>query len=300
MDGRVAGDPQARETRANRATRPRWPWPLVVLAIVLASAQVARLAFAQNTGVAVGAGDVAESLLDAREIARRSEDVLRGTSAYTEGEMIIRSPRLPAPRTVRFRSWDDRGGDRSFIRILEPAKDRGTGFLKLHPNLWTYIPRVERTMRIPPSMMLQSWMGSDFTNDDLVRESSQLDDYDHRLLRTEPAFTGLAGEPPRRAYVVEYVPHDDAPVVWGRIVTWIDAERWAPLRQAFFDEDDVKLRVMEFGDLREVDGRLVPHLWVMTPLDKEGHETRIRIHEIEFDAAFDDAIFTTRNLKRRE
>jgi outer membrane lipoprotein-sorting protein len=237
---------------------------------------------------------------DAREIARRAEDVLRGSSAYIEGEMTITSPRLPAPRTVRFRSWDDRGGKRSFIRILAPAKDRGTGFLKLHPNLWTYIPRVERTMRIPPSMMLQSWMGSDFTNDDLVRESSQLDDYDHRLLRVEPAFRGLGGEGPYRAYVVEYVPHEDAPVVWGKIVTWIEAEHWSPLRQEFYDEDGVKLRRMDFGDIREVQGRWVPHLWVMKPLDKPGHETRIRIDEIRFDQKFDDRIFTTQNLKRRE
>ena len=201
---------------------------------------------------------------------------------------------------MHFRSWDDRGGKRSFIRILSPAKDRGTGFLKLQPNLWTYIPRVERTMRIPPSMMLQSWMGSDFTNDDLVRESSQLDDYDHRLLRVEPDFRGLGGEGPFRAYVVEYVPHEDAPVVWGRIVTWIDAEHWSPLRQEFYDEDGVKLRRMDFGDIREVQGRWVPHLWVMTPLDKEGHETRIVIDEIRFDQKFDDRIFTTQNLKKTE
>jgi len=238
--------------------------------------------------------------LDAREIARRTEDVLRGTSAYTEGEMTIVSPRLPAPRVVRFRSWDDRGGDRSFIRILAPAKDRGTGFLKLHPNLWTYIPRVERTMRIPPSMMLQSWMGSDFTNDDLVRESSQLDDYDHRLLRIDEAFAGLDGGPPYRAYVLEYLPHEDAPVVWGRILTWIEAEHFTPLRQEFYDEGGEKLRLMEFGDVRETGERHVPHLWVMTPLDKQGHETRIRIHEIRFDEPLDDAIFTTRNLKRRD
>ena len=237
---------------------------------------------------------------DAREIARRSEDVLRGTSAYLEAEMTIVSPRLPTPRTVRFRSWDDRGGDRSFIRILAPAKDRGTGFLKLHPNLWTYIPRVERTMRIPPSMMLQSWMGSDFTNDDLVRESSQLDDYDHRLLRVEEGFTAFDGSGPFRAYVVEYVPHEDAPVVWGRIVAWIEAEHATPLRQEFYDEDGEKLRRMDFGDVRETGGRHVPHLWRMTPLEKEGHETRIRIQEIRFDERFDETLFTTRNLKRRE
>jgi len=239
----------------------------------------------------------AEELPDAREIARRAEDVLRGTSAYTEGEMTIVSRRLPVPRVVRFRSWDDRGGKRSFIRILAPAKDRGTGFLKLHPNLWTYVPRVERTMRIPPSMMLQSWMGSDFTNDDLVRESSQLDDYDHRLLAVEEAFRGLGGSGPSRAFVLEYRPHEDAPVVWGRIVAWIEARHATPLRQEFYDEAGVQLRRMDFGEVRETGGRHVPHLWVMTPLDKPGHETRIQIDEIRFDEAFDDAIFTTRHLK---
>ena len=242
----------------------------------------------------------AEDPSDAREIARRSEDVLRGTSAYTEGEMTIVSPRLPAPRTVHFRSWDDRGARRSFIRILSPAKDRGTGFLKLHPNLWTYIPRVERTMRIPPSMMLQSWMGSDFTNDDLVRESSQLDDYDHHLLRVEESFEGLGGGGPYRAYVVEYRPHEDAPVVWGRIVAWIETEHATPLRQDFYDEDGELLRRMQFGDVRETGGRYVPHWWVMTPLDKQGHRTTIHIQEIRFDEAFDEGIFTTRNLKRSE
>ena len=248
--------------------------------------------------LAIGAAAEEPPAPDAREIARRTEDVLRGDSAYTHGEMTIVSPRLPSPRVVEFRSWDDRGGDRSFIRILAPAKDRGTGFLKLHPNLWTYIPRVERTMRIPPSMMLQSWMGSDFTNDDLVRESSQLDDYDHALLRTEDAFESLDG--PRRAYVVEYRPHEDAPVVWGRIVTWIEAEHYSPLRQEFYDEGGEKLRRMDFGEIREAGGRYVPHLWVMTPFDKQGHETRIRIEEIRFDVEHDDAVFTTRNLRRRE
>jgi outer membrane lipoprotein-sorting protein len=268
---------------------------VLLLAVLGVPGVVASAASVDVDGEVDAAGS--DDVPTAREIARRTEDVLRGTSAFTHGEMIVVSPRLPGPRTVEFRSWDDRGGDRSFIRILAPAKDRGTGFLKLHPNLWTYIPRVERTMRIPPSMMLQSWMGSDFTNDDLVRESSQLEDYDHRLLRVEEDVRGLDGAGPYRAYVVEYVPHEDAPVVWGRIVTWIEAEHWSPLRQEFYDEAGEKLRVMEFGDIREVQGRWVPHLWVMTPLDKEGHETRIRIHEIEFDRELDDAIFTTRHLK---
>jgi len=234
--------------------------------------------------------------VDARSIAERAERTLRSDRTYVDAEMIVESPRLPAPRVVAFRSWEDRAGKRSFIRISSPPKDAGSAFLKLHPNLWMYVPRVERTMRIPPSMMLQSWMGSDFTNDDLVKESSELDDYDHRLLGIDPA---PEGHPGRRAYVVEYVPHEDAAVVWGKIVAWIDEEWSTPLRQEFYDEEGTKLRVMTFDDIREVDGRHVPFRWTMTPLDKEGHRTVVRLNEIHFDADFDDAVFTKRNLARR-
>jgi outer membrane lipoprotein-sorting protein len=232
--------------------------------------------------------------VDAREIARLQEDVLRGDRAYMEATMTVVSPRLLTPRVVRLLSWDDRLGKRSFTRILAPAKDEGTGFLMKRPNLWMYIPRVERTMRIPPSMMLQSWMGSDFTNDDLVKQSSQLDDYDHKLLGVDPATPGHDGV---RSYVVEFIPHEDAPVVWGRIVSWIEMEHYSPLRQEFYDEDGAKLRVFELGDVREVQGRHFPHAWSMVPLDKPGHRTTIEMQEIRFDEEFDERIFTTRNLK---
>jgi outer membrane lipoprotein-sorting protein len=208
--------------------------------------------------------------------------------------MIVTSPRLPEPRRLRFQSWDDRRGKRSFIRVLEPPKDRGSAFLKLHSNLWSYVPRVERTIRIPPSMMLQSWMGSDFTNDDLVRESSTLDDYEHRWLGVDPSYSG------GRAFVIEHLPHEDAPVVWGRIVVWVDAAKSVPLRQEFYDEAGEKLRVMTLGELREVGGRWYPHRWAMEPLDKPGHRTAIEVNEIRFDEKFSDDLFTQRNLTRRE
>ncbi len=232
-----------------------------------------------------------------REVAARAEEALRGDTSRMEATMIVESPRLPEPRRVRFRAWDDRPARRSFIRILAPPKDAGMGFLKLHPNLWNYIPRVERTVRIPPSMMLQSWMGSDFTNDDLVRDSSQLDDYEHHLLGVDPSPESPDSE---RAYVVEYVPHEDAPVVWGRIVAWIDVERGFPLRQDFYDEHGVPLRRMRLSDVRPVQGRFYPHRWSMVPLDKEGHETRIEVESVHFDEAFDDGIFSQRHLTRPE
>ena len=250
--------------------------------------------------------DPAPDGVDAREIARRAEESMRSDQTYMDAAMTVLSPRLSKPRVVEFQSWDDRASNRSFIRILAPAKDKGAAFLKLHPNLWSYVPRVERTLRIPPSMMLQPWMGSDFTNDDLVNESSDIDDYDHTLLGIDANPLGAAGEAGEgdagaapRAYVIEYVPHEEAPVVWGKIVAWIEIEHGTPLRQEFYDEDGEKMRTIEFRDVRELAGRWVPHLWSVTPHNKEGHGTTIEIREFLFDQTFEEGIFTTRNLKQR-
>lgn len=261
----------------------RWLLPLGVLFFLFAPGSV-------------GADDVTPTLepapedVSARDLASRVDEIFRGKSSYLEATMIVTSPRLPEPRRVSFRAWEDVAKKRSFIRILGPPKDKGMGFLKLHPNMWNYIPRVERTLRIPPSMMLQSWMGSDFTNDDLVRESSQIDDYDHTLLGVDPDASG------KRAYVLEYIPHEGAPVVWGRIVSWVAIDNLAPLRQDFYDEGGERLRELRYGDIRDVQGRPYPHSWAMTPLDKEGHETAVEIREIRFDEEFEDRIFTKRHL----
>jgi len=235
--------------------------------------------------------------LDADAIAARVEETMRGERTYMEATMTIVSPRLPAPRVVKLYSWDDRPRKRTFIRILAPPKDAGTTFLELHPNLWMYVPRVERTIRIPPSMMLQSWMGSDFSNDDLARESSHTDDYDHRLIGIDPHPEEAPG---LRAYVVEYHPHEDAPVVWGRIVYRVETEHSTPLRTDYYDEDGAHLRVMHFTDIRTVAGRHYPFRWRMIPLEKPGHETTIQVEKILFNQKFDETIFTTRNLKRRK
>ncbi|MEE3331177.1 MAG: outer membrane lipoprotein-sorting protein [Myxococcota bacterium] len=232
-------------------------------------------------------------------MSRRADDNLRSDRTYMEARMTVESPRLSAPRNIRFISWEDRITQRSFIRIREPAKDSGTGFLKLHPNLWMYVPRVERTMRVPPSMMLQSWMGSDFTNDDLVRESSEVEDYDHNLLGIDPALS-VAGVPggTRRALVLEYIPHEEAAVVWGKIIAWIDIETYAPLRQEFYDEDGTKLRELVFSKHKQDGERYVPRRWTLTPLDKKGHATSIELLEMRFDVELDESVFTKRHLQK--
>lgn len=272
--------------RRVRLVAPRW-------ILILAAAAIAMMGAAEP-GRASDVEAVAEVAgLDARAIAQRAEDVLRSDATMLHARMTVESPRLGKPRVVEFQSWDDRRGDRAFIRILAPSKDKDTTFLRLPPNLWTYIPRGERSMRIPPSMLLQPWMGSDFSHDDLVNESSDVEDYDHRLIRVDEVDGG------KKAYVLEYIPHEDTPVVWAKIVAWIEVEHATPLRQEFYDENDVLVRSVTFSDVRNLDGRHVPHLWTMKPMQKKGHETRIQIIEFVFDVELDDTIFTTRHLKTR-
>lgn len=244
----------------------------------------------------LAAGGVERALaFDPAEVVRRAEDALQGRTAEMRAVMTITTPRWT--RVVRFHSWNDGIKDRSFIRILEPRKDRGTGFLRLQRSFWTYLPRVERTMRVPPSMMLQPWMGSDMTNDDLVRESSMTDDYDASAIGEE-SVDGI------RALGVRLTPHEDAPVVWARLEIWVEKERFAPLRFLYYDEPELGrfevLREMVFSDIREVAGRPMPHSWVITPLDKPGHSTRMQIEEIHLDLDLADGIFTQRNLRRAE
>jgi outer membrane lipoprotein-sorting protein len=232
---------------------------------------------------------------DARALVERIEEIFRGDTARLKAAMTIVRPRWT--RTITFRSWDDRHGDRAFIRILSPSKDRGTGFLREETTFWMYLPRIERTTRIPPSMMLQPWMGSDFTNDDLVRESSLIDDYKPRDLGTKE----LDGVEVRG---VELLPHEEAPVVWSRIEIWVDVASLAPVIEIYYDEPEPgrfeAVRQMRFTDVRDVQGRPLPHVWEMEIFDKKGHITRIEIEEAKFDEPIEESIFTLTNLKRAE
>lgn len=273
---------------------------LLFLTLVIAAPGAA----AQTTGAVeaaaaeVGAaleGFSVEGRIDAKELVRRAEDIMRGRTSQAKLEMKIATPRWK--RELAFRMWDDGENDRSFIRILSPRKDRGTGFLQVENTLWTYLPRVERTTRIPPSMMLQSWMGSDFTNDDIVRESSLVEDY-------EPTFIGAKEIDGELALGVELIPHEDAPVVWSKQEAWFRAADLSPRLYLYFDEPELGefelLRTMKMSDVRMVQGRPVPHLWVMVPLDKEGHITELALSELVFDEPLPDAIFTHENLRRSE
>src|SRR6185436_746581 len=152
---------------------------------------------------------------------------LRGHVNVAEYSMTVTRPSWT--RALKMKVWDDRTHSRVFVRISEPAKEAGTSFLRLGYNLWNYLPSVEKVMKIPPSMMLQAWMGSDFSNDDLVKESSYIDDYTHEITGTEDQ-SGL------KVFKIELTPRPNAPVVWGKVIFWVRDKDDLPVCEQFIDE----------------------------------------------------------------
>jgi outer membrane lipoprotein-sorting protein len=226
--------------------------------------------------------------LSGREIIDRVENLLWSRTMEGEFEMTITTARWQ--RTLAMRVWMERPR-RSFVRILSPAKEKGIGSLRIGAEMWNYLPNVERTIKIPPSMMLQPWMGSDFTNDDLVKSSSVIDDYTHRIVREET----VAGAP---IYVLELIPKPDAAVVWGKILYWVRKSDFIPLKEEFYDERGTLVRVMTFSDIRPMDGRTIPARWEIRPSDKPGNSTTIIVKSALYDRPLDAETFTQRNLQK--
>ncbi len=223
------------------------------------------------------------------ELVRKVQELLRSDTNIAVYRMEVVRPEWR--RAMRLKSWDDRPGKRFFIHILSPVKDRDTTFLKVGGNLWIYLPKLERDIRMPPSMMLTSWMGSDFTNDDLVKSSSVVDDYEHRILSRQ-------GRGKDQVTTIESLPLPDAPVVWGKLIHRVRADGM-PLDELFFDERGREVRKLSFEAVKELDGRRIPTRWVLQPTGKPGHSTVLEIEDIAFDAAIPEATFERANLSRR-
>jgi len=221
---------------------------------------------------------------DARTIIEQVQQLLRADTSTARYTMKIMTPEWQ--RSVRFDAWDDRRHKRFFIRIRAPQKDRGTGWLKDGGNLWMYLPKLERDIRIPPSMMLSSWMGSDFTNDDLVKMESMVDDYRHRVVDEN-----------KSVIVIESVPRPEAPVVWGRIIHRVSRDG-LPVRDDYYDEHGTHVRRLVFSDPAVMDGRRIPTRWVMTTDTKPGHRTEMIIESVQFNPVLSPDIFTRANLRR--
>lgn len=223
---------------------------------------------------------------EAQAIIKKLEKNLRGDYMYSTMSMIVTSKR--GQRTVKIESWS-KGNDKSFIKILYPKKDKGITFLKIDNQMWQYIPKIERTIKIPPSMMLQSWMGSDFTNDDMVKESSLEEDYHAKLLSKSG-----------NAATIELTPKQNAAVVWGKIIVDVDIKNAVPVKETFYDDMMQKVRVMTFSKIEQHGSHKVPMVMELKPLDanKKKNRTKVIFEKVNFDAKIDSSYFTKQALKR--
>jgi len=224
----------------------------------------------------------------AKEIVTKMNDNAYGGKVKSSMKMTIVRPKWS--RTMALKSWAN-GDDYSMILITSPAREKGIAYLKRKREMWNYQPTINRTIKMPPSMMMQSWMGSDFKNDDLVRQSSIVDDYTHKLLGKET----IEG---RECYKISSVPDPDAPVVWGKVVMWVDVEEYIQLKAESFDEDNDLVQTMFGQKIKEMGGRTMATKMVLEPADKEGHKTIMEYEDITFDADFDNDFFSVQNMKR--
>ncbi len=225
---------------------------------------------------------------DATEIVRRAEEHLRGRTSYSELTMTLVRPGWS--RTIAMKSWS-KGSDRSLILVTAPARDRGTTFLKRGHDVWSWVPGVERVIKIPPSMMSQSWMGSDFANDDLVKESSIVSDYTQTI-------TGDSTLDGRACWKILLLPRPESAVVWGKVLVWIDKRGDLELRREYYDEDGVLVDVMRSSAVRTIGGRLLPTVLEMSPMDKPGNRTVLTYQAALFDEPIADSFFSEQNMKR--
>lgn len=231
---------------------------------------------------------VTAQIPDGSEVVSKANNKLRGNTS--EAELMMRIVRPSWEREIGMKTWT-RGNDYTMIYIQAPARDEGTAYLKRGNEMWNWVPKVGRVVKLPPSMMMQSWMGSDFTNDDLVEQASIVTDYTHKVL----------GDTTIRNYdcwTVELTPKENAAVVWSRIVMHVSKDEYLELRTEFCNEDDEIVNLMRGMDVKEFDQRTIPSRFEMIPMDKEDQKTVLIYQSIKFNTDIPENFFSIQNMKR--
>ena len=268
----------------------------VVLALALCAVGAAarevtdkQIATAIHPTTDVGAPDTAAPTAGAPDVdslLRGYDDLYDSSGTIARVEISIITPKKT--RVLRLRLWG-KGEDKALIVIDAPPRDAGTATLKVDKNLWNYLPKISRTIRVPPSMMMGSWMGSDLTNDDIVRDSSYEDDYESEVV-------GRSEDPP--GWKVRMNARPDAVGLWNSVEMVFAYDDWLPVMAQFFDRKDRLSRTMRFGDVKVLGGRRIPTLISIVPEREEGRRTEFRYLDVEFDVELSDDMFSLSRLER--
>lgn len=243
---------------------------LATLALLLACSQVA-------------------AAVDVDQLIRHIDRLWRGDTSQASMTMTVKTIRYE--RAMTLEAWS-LGKTRSLVVIREPVKDRGIATLKVDDNIWNYLPKIDRVIKVPASMMSGSWMGSHFTNDDLIKESTFEDDYDASL-----SYEGVRAG--RKVYELTFVPRPDAAVVWGKVVMVMQQDNLAPVEATYYDEAGALMRTMRFDDLRLIGNRVIPMRLTLQPEDKPDESTVIVYGDIVFDVKIAESFFSLQSLKAR-
>ncbi len=264
--------------------RPYFPrFPAILGCLIVA----AMLCTAPTMGHAADPADPAAAA-EAQRLSRKLDELFRAKSSRNRMTMTITTPQFERRLEMQALS---RGMEDTLVVILSPQKERGTATLKRGNEMWNYLPKIAKTIRVPPSMMMGSWMGSDVTNDDMVRGSSWEKDY-------SVAFARDRETPTQRC--LQYVPRPNAPVTWSRIVGCFDRANDLPKVMEYYDEKGRKARSMFYADVRMLGGRMLPAQWVIEPhlADRQGHKTVMQINEVAWDVPVTDEDFSQTALRR--
>ncbi len=225
---------------------------------------------------------------DVYDIIKSAENKFKGETSQGKFTMIINTPDYQ--RTLKMESYN-KGKDKALIVITSPPKEAGNKTLKIGKELWTYLKSTETTMKLPASMMLQSWNGSDLTNDDLVRESSLYDDYELKMLFEEKIGNEIC-------WKIELVPKPNAPVVWDRIYYWVRKIDYNPSLVQYYNERGELVRTMKFSDIKNIDGRIIPSKWTIINEKKKGNTTEFIYEDVKLDKPIPDRVFSFRELEK--
>ncbi|RJO65880.1 MAG: outer membrane lipoprotein-sorting protein [Myxococcales bacterium] len=245
-------------------------------------------AFAQTQSKTPETGKAKGQTLDAATILNRIDDLYRGESSHSMMTMTVKTRNWE--RSLSMEAWSQ-GKEKSLVKVLKPLKERGTATLKMGKEIYNYLPKTDRTIKLTAAMMGGSWMGSHFTNDDLVKESRMADDFTSSI-----TFAGTRDG--QEAIEITGVPRPDAVVVWGKVVVLVRAKDYQPLYVDYFDEDGQMTRRMSFSDFQTTGGRLLPRKMRLIPTDKPDESTEVVYEDISFDVPLADGFFSLNQLRR--
>lgn len=225
---------------------------------------------------------------DARDVIKKADDKAKGKSS--QAIMTIQIIRPSWTREMSLKTWS-KGNDLALILVTAPVKDKGIVYLKRKKEVWNWIPSIERNIKLPPSMMSQSWMGTDFTNDDLVKEASIVEDYNHSFM-ADAVIDGYD------CYQVQMIPKPEAAVVWGKVLLWVDKKEYLMLHGEYFDESGKLVNTLHASDIKLLGGRMLPARLEMIPNDKKGNKTILLYREMSFDKSIADELFGTQYMSK--